>query len=99
MANIIYYYLNLIINMYILIAIYYYCIKIYGIRANIITSISLSSLMLTLIFTETYSVADLGSDLEIPHTTFLVNEAITIFLIFIIVFELARFSLKRSKGT
>ena len=99
MVSIIYFYINLIINIYILIAVYYYCIKTYGIRATIITNLCLSSLVLTLIFTGTYSVADLGTDLDIENTVFLVNDSLTIFTVFIVVFELARFSLKKTKGT
>ncbi|UCD01789.1 MAG: hypothetical protein JSV23_01860 [Promethearchaeota archaeon] len=99
MVGIIYFYLSLIINLYILIAVYYYCIKTYGIKATIITNICLSSLVLTLIFTGTYSVADLGSDLDIAEPVFLVNDSLTIFSVFIVIFELARFSLGKIKGT
>ena len=92
--------MNLIINIYILIAVYYYCIKTYGFKATIITNLCLSSLVLILIFTGTYSVADLGSDFvlkigEIEIST----DPITIFTVFIVIFELARFSLKKPKGT
>ncbi|MHA2009992.1 MAG: hypothetical protein ACW99L_10375 [Promethearchaeota archaeon] len=99
MVGIIYFYLNLVINIYILIAVYYYCVKTYGIRVTIITNISLSSLVLTLIFTGTYSAADLATDLEFPDIVFLFNDSLTIFSVFIVVFELARFSLKKTKGT
>jgi len=99
MVAIIYYYLNLVINLYILIAVYYYCIKTYGIKATVVTNIGLSSLVLILIFTGTYSVADLGSDLEIPQIAFLVNDSLTIFTVFIVIFELGRYSLKKAKGT
>ncbi|MFX1355912.1 MAG: hypothetical protein ACFFA8_01385 [Promethearchaeota archaeon] len=104
MVGIIYFYLNLVINVYILVAVYYYCIKTYGIRATIITNLCLSSLVLILVFTGSYSVADLGSDfpffiLKVGETEFSVTDAITIFSVFIVVFELARFSLKKPKGT
>ena len=98
MVGIIYFYINFVVNIYILIAVYYYCIKTYGIRATIITNLCLSSLVLTLIFTGTYSVADLGTDLDIGNSFFLVNDSLTIFTVFIVVFELARFSLKKTKG-
>jgi len=98
MVGIIYFYINFVVNIYILIAVYYYCIKTYGIRATIITNLCLSSLVLTLIFTGTYSVADLGTDLDIENSFFLVNDSLTIFTVFIVVFELARFSLKKTKG-
>jgi len=103
MVGIIYFYINLLINIYILIAVYYYCIKTYGIRATIITNLCLSSMVLTLIFTGTYSVADLGTD--VPFSILKVGEfefstdIITIFTVFIVIFELARFSLKKPKGT
>ncbi|MFX1501917.1 MAG: hypothetical protein ACFFDH_13215 [Promethearchaeota archaeon] len=99
MVGIIYFYINLIINIYILIAVYYYCIKAYGIKATILTNICLSALVLTLIFTGTYSIADLGTDVNIGKPVFLVNDSITIFTVFIVVFELARFSFKKTKGT
>jgi hypothetical protein len=104
MVGIIYFYLNLVINVYILIAVYYYCIKTYGIKATIITNLCLSSLVLILVFSGSYSAADLGSDfpffkLKIGETEFSVTDAITIFSVFIVVFELARISLKKPKGT
>ena len=99
MIGIIYFYFYLVINIYILIAVYYFCIKTYGIRATIITNLCLSSLVLTLSFVGVYSVADVGSDLKIGDTAFLVNDSLTIFTLFIVFFELARFSLKKPKGT
>ncbi|MFX1601335.1 MAG: hypothetical protein ACFFB6_12120 [Promethearchaeota archaeon] len=99
MVGVIYFYINLIINIYILIAVYYYCIKTYGIKTTLITNLCLSSLVLTLIFTGTYSVADLGTDLEIGNIVFLINDTLTIFSVFIVIFELARFSLRKTKGT
>jgi hypothetical protein len=56
-------------------------------------------MVLTLIFTGAYSVANLGTDLDIENTVFLINDTLTIFTVFIVVFELARFSLKKAKGT
>ncbi|MFX0033690.1 MAG: hypothetical protein ACFE8E_11870 [Candidatus Hodarchaeota archaeon] len=103
MVGISYFYINLIINLYILIAVYYYCIKIYGIKATIITNLSLSSLVLILIFTSTYGIADLGTDYPffiLKVGEFEINtDVITIFTVFVVVFELARYSLKKSKGT
>ncbi|MFX1569050.1 MAG: hypothetical protein ACFFCV_11865 [Promethearchaeota archaeon] len=99
MVGIIYYYLNLVINFYILIVVYYYCIKTYGLRVTILTNLCLSSMVLALIFTGTYSIADLGTELDIGKPIFLINDTITIFTVFIVVFELARYSLKKSKGT
>jgi hypothetical protein len=99
MVGIIYFYIGLAINIYILIAVYYFCIKTYGIKATLITNLCLSSLVLTLIFTGTYSVAELGTELDIGKPVFLVNDSITIFTIFIVIFELARFSLRKTKGT
>jgi len=98
MVGIIYYYIHLIINIYILITVYYYCIKTYGVKATIITNFCLSSLVLTLIFTDTYSVADLETDLNIAEKAFLINDTITIFTVFIVIFELARLSFKKPKG-
>lgn len=94
-----YFYLSLIINIYILIAVYYFCIKTYGIKATLLTNLCLSSMVLALIFTGSYSVADLGTDLDIGNTFFLVNDSLTIFTVFIVIFELARFSLRKTKGT
>ncbi|MFX1419243.1 MAG: hypothetical protein ACFE9N_10020 [Promethearchaeota archaeon] len=99
MVGIIYYCISLVINFYILIAVYYFCIKTYGIRATIVTNLCLSSMVLALIFTGTYSVADLESDLPFIIDPFLITDPITIFTVFIVVFELARFSLKKAKGT
>jgi len=103
MISIIYYYINLVINIYILIAVYYYCIKTYGFKATIITNVCLSSLVLILIFTGLYSVADLEfaplTKLKIGNIEFGATDPITIFTIFIVIFELARFSLKKTKGT
>ncbi|MFW9875347.1 MAG: hypothetical protein ACFFG0_19755 [Candidatus Thorarchaeota archaeon] len=99
MVGIIYYFIGLVINVYILIAVYYYCIKTYGIRATIITNLCLSSLVLMLIFTGSYSVADLESDLSFIIDPFLITDPITIFTVFIVIFELARYSLKKAKGT
>jgi hypothetical protein len=56
-------------------------------------------MVLALIFTGFYSVADLGTDLDIGNFYFLLNDTITIFTVFIVIFELARFSLKKTKGT
>ena len=102
MVGIIYHYLSLLINIYILIAVYYYCIKIYGIKATIITNLFLSSLVLVLIITGTYSAAELEfapfASLKIGETEFGVTDPITIFSIFIVIFELARFSLKKQTG-
>ncbi|MFX1329279.1 MAG: hypothetical protein ACFE91_14210, partial [Promethearchaeota archaeon] len=99
MVGIIYFYINLVISIYILITVYYYCIKTYGVRATIITNLCLSSLVLTLILTGTYSVADLETNLKIAEIVFLINDTITIFTVFIVIFELARLSFKKSKGT
>ncbi|MFX1389102.1 MAG: hypothetical protein ACFE9Z_03450 [Promethearchaeota archaeon] len=104
MEGIIYFLISLLINIYILVAVYYYCIKTYGLKATILTNICLSSLVLSLIFTGTYSIADLESDLpffilKVGETEFLATDPITIFTVFILVFELARFSLKKTKGT
>lgn len=99
MVTYVYFYFSLIISIYILIAVYYYCTKTYGIKATLITNLCLSSMVLALIFTGFYSVADLGTDLDIGNFYFLINDTITIFTIFIVIFELARFSLKKTKGT
>ena len=99
MVGIIYFYIWLVINIYILIAVYYFCIKTYGIKATIITNLCLSSLVLTFMFTGTYSVADVGSDLDQIFDPFLVTDPITIFSVFVVIFELARFSLRKTKGT
>ncbi|MFX0155932.1 MAG: hypothetical protein ACFE9Q_15525 [Candidatus Hodarchaeota archaeon] len=98
MVSIIYFYISLVINIYILIAVYYYCIKLYGLRATLITNLCLSSMVLALIFTGNYSIADLQTDLDIGNSVFLVNDTITVFTVFIVIFELARYSLKKSKG-
>jgi hypothetical protein len=55
-------------------------------------------LVLTLLFTGAYYVADLGTDLDIGNAFFLINDTLTIFTVFIVIFELARFSLKKAKG-
>ena len=104
MISIIYFYINLIINIYVLITVYYYCFRTYGIRATIITNVCLSSMVLILIFTGTYSIADLESDLplltlKIGETEFLATDPITIFSVFIVIFELARYSFKKTKGS
>ncbi|MFX0007727.1 MAG: hypothetical protein ACFFA7_13500 [Promethearchaeota archaeon] len=99
MVTYVYFYFSLVISIYILIAVYYYCTKTYGIKATLITNLCLSSMVLALIFTGFYSVADLGTDLDIGNFYFLVNDTITIFTVFIVIFELARFSLKKTKGT
>jgi len=103
MSDIIYHFIGLAINIYILIAVYYYCIKTYGLKVTIITNICLSSLVLTLIFTGMYSAADLVlspiNTLRFGETEFWATDPITIFTIFILVFELARYSLKKTKGT
>lgn len=104
MVGLIYFLLNLVVNVYVLIAVYYYCIKTYGLKATLITNLCLSSMVLILIFTGTYSVADLGSDypylnVKIGETEFLVTDPITIFSVFIVMFELARFSVRKTKGT
>ncbi|MFW9820411.1 MAG: hypothetical protein ACFFE5_12440 [Candidatus Thorarchaeota archaeon] len=99
MISYIYFYFSLIINIYILIAVYYYCIKIYGMIATLITNLCLSSMVLALIFTGSYSIADLGTDLNIGQLFFLINDTITIFTVFMVIFELARFSLRKTKGT
>jgi hypothetical protein len=103
MVGIIFHYISLVINFYILIAVYYYCIKTYGIKVTIITNACLSSLILILIFSGTYSAADLEfapfAKLKIGDTEFGISDPITIFSIFIVIFELARFSLNKTKGT
>ncbi len=99
MVGLIYFYISLVLNIYILIAVYYYCIKIYGLKATILTNLCLSSMVLALIFTGSHSLADLGTELDLPHSIFSVNDTLTIFTVFIVVFELARASLKKSKGT
>ncbi len=55
-------------------------------------------MVLILIFTGSYSIADLGTDLEIGTYFFLINDTLTIFTVFIVIFELVRFSLKKTKG-
>ena len=107
MVGFFYYYIHLVINIYILIAVYYYCIKTYGIKATIIMNLCLSSLVLSLMFSGSYSVADLGSDLELPQfliikigeNEFWITDPITIFTVFIMIFELTRFSLRKPKGS
>jgi len=103
MVGIIYHYISLVINIYLLIAVYYYCIKTYGVKATIITNICLSSLVLTLIFTGTYSAADLEfapfAKLKIGDLEFGISDPISIFTIFVVIFELARCSLRKTKGT
>ena len=99
MFGIIYFYISLVINIYILIVIYYYCIKTYGVSATLLTNLCLSSMVLALIFTGTYSIADLGTELDIGKPVFLINDTLTIFTVFIVIFELARYSLKKPKGT
>ena len=99
MVSVLYFYLNLVISIYILIAVYYYCIKTYGLKTTVLTNLCLSSMVLALILTGTYSVADLGTDLDFGKPIFLINDIITIFTVFIVIFELARHSLKKSKGT
>ena len=89
----------MVISIYILIAVYYYCIKTYGIKTTLITNLCLSSMVLTLIFTGSYSAPDLGTDLDVPNIFFLVNDTLTIFSVFIVIFELARFPLRKPKGT
>jgi polyferredoxin len=56
-------------------------------------------MVLTLIFTGSYSIADLGTDLDIGNSFFLINDSFTIFTVFIVIFELARFSLNKTKRT
>ncbi|MFW9873124.1 MAG: hypothetical protein ACFFG0_08495, partial [Candidatus Thorarchaeota archaeon] len=55
------------------------------------------------ILTDTYSAADLEfapfTSLKIGDTEFGVTDPITIFTFFIVIFELARYSLKKQKGT
>ena len=63
----------------------------------------LSSLVLILIITGAYSVADLELTpifaMRLGETEFLFTDIIGIFTIFIVIFELARQSLKKTKGT
>ncbi|MFX1380673.1 MAG: hypothetical protein ACFFA4_16440 [Promethearchaeota archaeon] len=99
MVGIVYFYINLLINIYILIIVYYYCIKTYGIKATIIINLCLSSMVLILFFTGSYAVADLGTDLDLGNIFFLVNDSVTIFTVFIVVFELARYSVRKTKGS
>ncbi|MFX1574226.1 MAG: hypothetical protein ACFFB0_15900 [Promethearchaeota archaeon] len=103
MVGIIYHYISLVIHIYLLIAVYYYCIKTYGIKGTILTNICLSSLVFALIFTGLYSAADLEfapfAKLKIGETEFGFSDPVSIFTIFIVIFELARFSLRKPKGT
>jgi hypothetical protein len=63
----------------------------------------LTSFVLILIFTGTYSAADLEfapfAKLKLGDIEFGISDPITIFTVFIVIFELARFSLKKTKGT
>ncbi|MFW9895020.1 MAG: hypothetical protein ACFFD7_04375 [Candidatus Thorarchaeota archaeon] len=103
MVGIVYHYISLVINVYFLIAVYYYCVKTYGLKATLITNLCLSSMVLALIFTGTYSAADLEfasyATLKIGNTEFGASDPLSIFTVFIIIFELARYSLKKTKGT
>ncbi|MFW9823339.1 MAG: hypothetical protein ACFFE4_10410 [Candidatus Thorarchaeota archaeon] len=103
MVGIVYHYISLVINVYFLIAVYYYCVKTYGLKATIITNLCLSSMVLALIFTGSYSAADLEfapyATLKIGNTEFGASDPISVFTVFIIIFEFARFSLKKQKGT
>jgi len=101
-VSFIYHILSIVIQLYILVAVYYYCIKIYGIKATLISNFCLSSLVLTLIFTGTYSAADLEfapfAKMKIGDTQFGFSDPVTIFTFFVVIFELARFSLRKTKG-
>ncbi|MFX1457690.1 MAG: hypothetical protein ACFFDB_20170, partial [Promethearchaeota archaeon] len=103
MVGFIYHYISLVINIYFLIVVYYYCVKIYGLKATLITNFCLSSMVLALILTGTYSAADLEfasyATLKIGNVEFGASDPISIFTVFIIIFELARYSLKKTKGT
>ncbi|MFX0030173.1 MAG: hypothetical protein ACFE8B_13260, partial [Candidatus Hermodarchaeota archaeon] len=69
----------------------------------IVTNLCLSSLVLTLILTGTYSAAELEfapfTTLKFGDTEFGFSDPISIFTVFIVIFELARFSLGKIKGT
>ena len=80
MVNLVYFYIRLVIDIYVLIAVYYYCIKVYGIKATLIMNACLSSLVLILIITGAYSVADLELTpifaMRIGETEFLITDII-----------------------
>ena len=97
MISVISYYISLGIHILIFISVYYYCIKIYGIKTTIITNLLLSSMILVMIFTGAYGIATLATDLNINY--FWITDPISFFTFFILIFELARYSLKKNKGT
>ena len=97
MITIVSYYIGLAISIYILFAVYYYCIKTYGVKATLIAQLLTSFMVLSLMFSGAYGAAELGTDLDFD--IYWITDPISIFSVFVVVFELARFSLKKMKGT
>jgi len=93
---------NLILMIVTFIIVYYYSIKTYGLKTILIVNLVLSSFVLLIIITGSYSAADLRLPPyfkgNIGGTEFHLTDPISIFPIFMIILELGRISWGKMKG-
>jgi len=93
---------NLVLTTSLLVVVYIYCFKVYGVKTTLIINACTSSFVLIIIFTGFYSAAELHLPSyftgRIGETEFHLTDPIGIFITFIICFELGRISLRKIKG-
>jgi len=94
---------NCVLNIGLYIIIYYYGVKVYGVKTTLIVNALTASFVIILIITGTYSAADLYIHPlfagKYGETEFHFTDPISIFPSFMIIFELGRISLKKTRGT
>ncbi len=97
MIDLIYHFIGFSITIYILIVVYYYCFKIYGIKATVYMNFCLALIPIMGILTGSYALADLELapywTLQFGDTKFFATDPITIFPIFLIIFEFGRYTI------
>lgn len=92
-----YFWVRFFLGFSILIMVYIYSIKVYGLKVTLITNSLLAGFVIVnMIFF--YSAVPLGSDLPANFKQFFFTDITTIFPSFMITFELGRISLKKTKG-
>jgi hypothetical protein len=100
--DILFLWINLIVSIFVWILVYYYSFKTYGIKVTLITNLLVSFFVLIQIFTGIYSIADLylTSYLKatIGTTEFLITDPMGIFPSFMVMFELGRFTLRKTRS-
>ncbi len=98
-----YAWITLFITIGIVFSAYLYSYKVYGIKLTIIVALLLFAFVLVGVLTGGYSAANLfiypPFTATLNHTEFLITDPFSIFPSFLIIFELARYSVSRLRGS